>query len=170
MIGRHGREAEAPMWRQWSERELTTKLKHSRIVGGCNLAECRIVGARVDTLELRVIKGIEAFNTDLQSQVFCECKRLERCQIEVEESGKDDRIPSRVAKALIRSSCPRGDWGRKGILVEPGEASLWIRDFTHDVRTIGCISTQTGDVGTVIGERLRIARLHLGHSRDLPAS
>jgi hypothetical protein len=104
-LGRLGMEARAPHIASiGSERELTTKLQHARIVGGGHLAEVRVVRTRIDILELRVIEGVEAFNTDLQLQALCECKRLKSCQIEVEEPRKDDGILTGVAEALIRSS------------------------------------------------------------------
>lgn len=82
-----GKKAEAPhiaVSVTESELELGTKLEHARIVGRGHLAERRIVRTRIDTLELRVVESVKAFSTDLQSQALCKCKRLERCQIEVE--------------------------------------------------------------------------------------
>ena len=55
---------------QRSERELPAKLQYARIVGRGHLAEVPVVEARIYTVELRVVEGVEGLEPELEFQLL----------------------------------------------------------------------------------------------------
>src|SRR3569833_3228002 len=103
------------------EDELAAELQFTRIVGAGYLSEVAIGKARIDTVDLRVVEGVEGFNTKLKMRILLAGERnaLEQREIPVEEPGTDDGVFARGAIALVCAALPGSQGSRKRRGVEP---------------------------------------------------
>ena len=95
------------------EKELSSKLPGARIKRRGQLPEVLVRERGVGVLELRVVEGVVGFKPELDSRALSRGERefLEQGQVPVEEARTHNGVLACIAKALIRSTRPRGDRG-----------------------------------------------------------
>src|ERR1035437_8994743 len=89
------------------ENELAAKLEGSRILCTSHESEVAVGCGVVERVELRVVEGVEAVCAHLEVSPFGECKGLVNRSGEVGAAGADNGISTFVAKAQVRTACPR---------------------------------------------------------------
>jgi len=73
------------------ENELAAKLHRARTVVVGDRSEVPVVGARIDTLEVHMVEGIEGLKSEFDSRSFVsgDWDALEQGEIPVEDSRSD---------------------------------------------------------------------------------
>lgn len=90
------------------EVNLPGELDESRGVGRRELAEGTLTEVAVNVLELGVVKGVEAFETKLQTAGFAEGKGLEEREVPVVASRPTQGVVAEIAKGPSRRDASKG--------------------------------------------------------------
>ena len=125
------------------ENELAAQFEFTRILRAGDLTELAGAVARVQTVVLGVVEGVERFEAKLEVRPLGHRERLVERSREVHAAGSDDGVLAGVAEALVRSACPHRSWCGEGGRIEPLSPSCGGTWSWPLVRTVGVSATQT---------------------------
>src|SRR5450631_2375889 len=125
------------------ENELAAQFEFTRVLRARNLTELAGAEARVHTVVLGVVEGVERFEAELKVRPLGNRKRLVQRSRKVDAAGSDDGVLAGAAESLVRTTCPHRNRCGEGGRIEPLTPRAEVLGLDILVRTVGISATQT---------------------------
>ena len=132
--------------REQLEGQLSSKLQYPRIKRAGDLPEVSTAELVADTVELRVVEGIECLDAELETEGLLDRKRFVEGGVEVGLAGAKDSILTSAAKALVEAAGPYWNRLSKCSRVKPLFLLFRIANLPNQIRAIGIAAAQSDRV------------------------